>query len=135
MPSVIDCPIVLRQEVAEDHYRISVKAPGIARAAKPGQFAMLQVSGGYAPFLRRPMSIERIVSDGVSFLFKVEGEGTRLLAEMDTGRDLSIQGPWAMASPSTPHTTATFSSQAASAWRRCPRWPNASNETAANPPT
>ncbi|NIA12663.1 MAG: dihydroorotate dehydrogenase electron transfer subunit [Nitrospiraceae bacterium] len=93
MPSVVDCPIVLRQEVAEGHYRISVQAPGIARVAKPGQFAMLQVSGGYAPFLRRPMSIERIFSDGVSFLFKVEGEGTRLLAEMDTGHNLSVHGP------------------------------------------
>ena len=93
MPSVVDCPIVLRQEVAEGHYRISVRAPEIARVARPGQFAMLQVSGGYAPFLRRPMSLERIFSDGVSFLFRVEGEGTRLLAEMDTGHNLSVQGP------------------------------------------
>lgn len=83
----------MHEEVAPGHYRIAVHAPEIARAAKPGQFAMLEVAPGYAPFLRRPMSFERIFGDGVSFLVKVEGEGTRLLARFEAGQTLSVQGP------------------------------------------
>jgi len=93
MPCVAECPITMHEEVAPGHYRIAVHAPEIARAAKPGQFAMLEVAPGYAPFLRRPMSFERIFGDGVSFLVKVEGEGTRLLARLAAGQALSVQGP------------------------------------------
>jgi len=83
----------MRQEVAPDHYRIGLRAPEIAQAAKPGQFCMLQVAEGLHPFLRRPMSLERIFPDGVSILFKVEGEGTRMLANRAPEQELSVQGP------------------------------------------
>ncbi len=93
MPCVLDCPILLHQEVAEGHFRIGVRAPAIAEAARPGQFAMVQTSQGYHPFLRRPMSFERIFPDGLSFLMKVEGEGTGLLARLQQGQVISVQGP------------------------------------------
>ncbi len=93
MPHVIDCEITAHQEVARDHYRLVLHAPQLARDAKPGQFCMLQVQEGYYPFLRRPMSIERIFRDGFSVLFKVEGEGTRLLATRSAGETLNVQGP------------------------------------------
>lgn len=93
MPCVVDCPVVMNQQVAPGHFRLGVRAPDIAREAHPGQFAMLQTVEGYYPFLRRPMSLERIFPDGVSFLFKVEGEGTRLLSRLQEGQFLSIQGP------------------------------------------
>ncbi|MCX5758166.1 MAG: dihydroorotate dehydrogenase electron transfer subunit [Candidatus Hydrogenedentes bacterium] len=93
MPYIEDCPIVMHQEVAPDHFRIAVRASGIAREARAGQFAMLAVAEGIYPFLRRPMSFERIFPDGVAFLFKVEGEGTRLLARRAVGQMLNVQGP------------------------------------------
>lgn len=93
MPCVAQCPITMHEEVAPGHYRMAVQAPEIASAARPGQFAMLEVAPGYAPFLRRPMSFERIFRDGVSFLVKVEGEGTRLLARFAAGQTLAVQGP------------------------------------------
>jgi dihydroorotate dehydrogenase electron transfer subunit len=93
MPSILDCPILMRQEIAPGHYRIALKAPDIARTAQPGQFAMIQVADGIYPFLRRPMSFERILGDSVAFLFKVEGEGTELLARHAVGQTLSLQGP------------------------------------------
>jgi len=83
----------MHEEVAPGHYRIAVHAPAIAAAARPGQFAMLEVAPGYVPFLRRPMSFERIFRDGLSFLVKVEGEGTELLARLTAGQALSVQGP------------------------------------------
>jgi dihydroorotate dehydrogenase electron transfer subunit len=93
MPSVYETLIVMRQEVAPDHFRIAVKAPEIARAALPGQFAMIQVTGGIYPFLRRPMSFERIMGDSVSFLFKIQGEGTALFARHSVGQTISVHGP------------------------------------------
>jgi dihydroorotate dehydrogenase electron transfer subunit len=93
MPRVVACAIILRQEAAPEHYRLVLRAPEIAAEARAGQFAMLQVADGICPFLRRPMSFERIYPDGVSFLFKVTGEGTRLLAGHVAGQTLSVQGP------------------------------------------
>lgn len=93
MPFVVDCRVTTHQEVAPEHFRLVVNAPQIAKAAQPGQFCMLQVREGHYPFLRRPMSIERIFADGVSFLYKVMGEGTRLLSGLSQGHNLNVQGP------------------------------------------
>ena len=93
MPRVAECRIVTHEEVAPGHYRLCVYAPEIAACARAGQFAMLEAAHGLYPFLRRPMSFARILPDGVAFLFKVEGEGTRLLAEKRPDQTISIQGP------------------------------------------
>jgi len=85
--------VLVRHEVAPGHYRLGLRAPEIAREAKPGQFCMIQVAQGFHPFLRRPMSFERIFADGVSILFKVEGEGTRILADCAPDQEFSVQGP------------------------------------------
>ena len=65
MPSIKNCKILMHQEVGPDHYRMGLHAPAIAQAAEPGQFCMVQVAEGLDPFLRRPMSFERIFPDGV----------------------------------------------------------------------
>lgn len=93
MPCVIDCEITAHIEVAAGHYRLALQAPAIAQNARPGQFCMLQVQKGYYPFLRRPMSLERIFTDGVSILYKIEGEGTRLLSNIPPKHTINVQGP------------------------------------------
>ena len=90
---VRDCTILANDEVAPAQYRMRVEAPEIAKEATAGQFCMLQVTEGYDPFLRRPMSFERILPDGFQILYKIEGEGTALLAKMAPGRQVSVQGP------------------------------------------
>ncbi|HUW63018.1 MAG TPA: dihydroorotate dehydrogenase electron transfer subunit [Candidatus Bathyarchaeia archaeon] len=93
MPTVSECAILAHQQVAPGHLRLAVQCPKIARDARPGQFAMIQVADSLYPFLRRPMSFERIFEDGVTFLYKVEGEGTRLLARLTPSQTVSVQGP------------------------------------------
>lgn len=93
MPVVVTARIVLHQEVTTDHFRMGLQAPEIAAHACAGQFCMVQTGEGYHPFLRRPMSFERIFDDGVSLLYKVRGEGTRMLSRMLPGAELSVQGP------------------------------------------
>lgn len=93
MPHILDCEITLHQEVAAGHYRLVLHAPEIARESAAGQFCMLEAQHGLYPFLRRPMCFERIFKDSVSVLYKVEGEGTRLMSRMQAGQRMSVQGP------------------------------------------
>lgn len=93
MPTVSESAVLAHQQVAPEHLRLAVQCPKIARDAQPGQFAMIQVTDSLYPFLRRPMSFERIFEDGVTFLYKIEGEGTRLLSRLTPGQTVSVQGP------------------------------------------
>lgn len=93
MPYLRNCEILKHENVAPGHFRIEFQAPDIAREARPAQFCMIQVHPGYYPLLRRPMSFERVYKDSVTVLYKVEGEGTRLLSETRPGQTISVQGP------------------------------------------
>ncbi|HOS04428.1 MAG TPA: hypothetical protein PKZ01_15220, partial [Candidatus Hydrogenedentes bacterium] len=90
-----DCRILSNAEVAPGQFRMRVRAQEIASAAQPGQFVMTLVSEGLHPFLRRPLCFERIHPDDgvVSLLYKIEGEGTRLLSRHAPGQTVSLQGP------------------------------------------
>jgi dihydroorotate dehydrogenase electron transfer subunit len=90
---LVDSLIIANEEVAAGHRRMRLQAPAMARDARAGQFCMVQVAQGLYPFLRRPMCYERASGEEVHILFKIEGEGTRLLAKMATGQTVSLQGP------------------------------------------
>lgn len=86
--------IVRREMVAEDICLITMKAPDIAGASRPGQFIMVRTVDGMDPLLRRPFSVHRVSGDStLQILIKVIGKGTRALAAMDKGRELDIVGP------------------------------------------
>ncbi|HER62682.1 MAG TPA: dihydroorotate dehydrogenase electron transfer subunit [Desulfobacteraceae bacterium] len=86
--------ITHREELTPEVIRLTVTAPKISAAAKPGQFVMVRISEGLDPLLRRPFSIHRVNPDGtLSILFKIIGKGTRLMAAMKPGTGLSLIGP------------------------------------------
>ena len=86
--------IVRREQVADNIYRFTVKAPDIATGSKPGQFVMVRTAEGLDPLLRRPFSIHQVDEGGlVQILFNVIGKGTQALAGMEAGRKLDILGP------------------------------------------
>jgi dihydroorotate dehydrogenase electron transfer subunit len=86
--------ITLRETLTPEVIRLTVNAPKIAAAAKPGQFVMARPGEGLDPLLRRPFSIHSVHSDGtLSLLFKIIGKGTRLMAAMNPGTALSLIGP------------------------------------------
>jgi dihydroorotate dehydrogenase electron transfer subunit len=93
MRFLVDCEVSANEEVGPDHFRLHVHAPQIAENAQPGQFCMLEVADGFYPFLRRPMCFERILSGGVTILYKVGGYGTQLLSKFLPGQTINIQGP------------------------------------------
>ena len=80
-------------EVAPGQWRLRLHAPDIAARAKPGQFCMMLTSPTLYPFLRRPMCFERIFERELTILYKVEGEGTVLMAALSPGQRIQVQGP------------------------------------------
>ncbi len=85
--------ILAHQHCAGEQHILRVKAPRIAATARAGSFAHITVDPQRP--LRRPISIMRVDtrSGEVEFLYKVFGEGTRLLAIREVGERLSILGP------------------------------------------
>ncbi|MDR2549488.1 MAG: dihydroorotate dehydrogenase electron transfer subunit [Desulfobulbus sp.] len=80
--------------LAENFYRLSLRAPLIASAARPGQFVMVSCAPFLDPLLRRPFSIHRCNgSDTLQLLIRVVGRGTELLARCRPGQSLSLIGP------------------------------------------
>lgn len=80
-----------------DIYKLTLRAPEIARRAVAGQFVEVRCAPGRAaavdPLLRRPFSICEILPDGVSIIYRVVGRGTRALSELPAGAELDLMGP------------------------------------------
>jgi dihydroorotate dehydrogenase electron transfer subunit len=95
MPEYQENSIVRSVEPLTDAlYRLTLSAPLIAAAAKPGQFVMAACGPSLDPLLRRPFSLHRCQRpDQVQLLFRVVGRGTELLAGIRPGEPLSLIGP------------------------------------------
>jgi len=96
MPVDIAARILAHDALNPDHFLLTLDAPAIARASRPGQFVMLQVHDGRDPLLRRPMSVCRIPNGArgrLQILYKVVGEGTRRLSRQPVGARLRTLGP------------------------------------------
>ncbi len=76
-----------------EQFILRVQAPECASAARPGSFVHLQVDP--ARPLRRPISIMRSdpKAGWIELLYKVVGEGTRLLSRRRCGETLDLLGP------------------------------------------
>ena len=66
--------------------------PSEGRAPLMGQFYMLRAWETY-PVLSRPISVFDASAESVSFLYKVVGKGTALLAQCAVGQDITLDGP------------------------------------------
>ena len=93
--------ILSHERFPGDQFVLRVAAPKCAAKAQPGSFVHLRTD----PMLRmrRPLSIMRVdAKEGwVDMLYKVVGEGTRLLSERQEGESLSLMGP--IGKPFVPH--------------------------------
>ena len=66
--------------------------------ALPGQFVMVKVDAGYAPLLRRPFSIHRLIETdqgvvGIELLYKMVGPTTEKMGTLRPGDRVSLLGP------------------------------------------
>lgn len=102
MTHLLDCTVLSNDEVAAEHRRMILQSEAIARDTQPGQFCMIESNPGLIPFLRRPMSIERCEDDRFSVLYKIVGEGTRLLSKIQPGDSVNVQAPLGKGFPIMP---------------------------------
>ncbi|GLI35187.1 dihydroorotate dehydrogenase electron transfer subunit [Desulforhabdus amnigena] len=96
MSKFLEEALILEQrEVAQQTYRLRLRAGRMAEAACAGQFFMLQVREGMDPLLRRPFSFHRIHpgEGNIEVLYRVVGRGTWWLSRCAPQTRLNLLGP------------------------------------------
>lgn len=81
--------ILSNEEISKDIYKMELKT-SLCSEAKIGQFIEISVPGFY---LRRPISISEIKKNGLVIIYKVLGEGTLKMTELEPNETLDIFGP------------------------------------------
>ncbi len=74
-----------------EQYIMRIRAPLCAAAARPGSFVHISCDDNLP--MRRPLSIMRVSGDCIEILYKIVGEGLRLLAARQPGDAISVLGP------------------------------------------
>lgn len=94
MSQLVQAEITGHAEPVPGVSRIEFYAPGLARAAGPGQFVHIRCGEGSDPLLRRPISIHAVDRQAgtVKIMFQVVGKGTAWLARQKKGL-LDVMGP------------------------------------------
>ena len=68
-----------------------IRSPKCAAAARAGSFVHITCDEGLP--MRRPLSIMRVGDDWIEVLYKIVGEGLRLLSQKAAGNVVSVMGP------------------------------------------
>ena len=74
-----------------DQFVMRIRAPKCAAAAQPGCFVHITCDESLP--MRRPLSIMRASNDWVEILYKIVGQGLRLLSRKKPGDTVSVMGP------------------------------------------
>ena len=74
-----DARIISNVEIAKDVYKMELETQ-ISKLALPGQFIEISVPGF---FLRRPISINEIKENSIVIIYKVLGEGTKVMTTVN----------------------------------------------------
>ncbi len=89
-----EAEIVRNYEVTNNFYILEIYAPPIACQSQAGQFIMIASSTmTYDPLLPRAFSMARRTPETLTFIYKLIGRGTGLLAAKRPGDRLRIWGP------------------------------------------
>lgn len=85
--------IISNKLLTKSYWRCIMRAPAIAKIAKPGQFINVKTTSGLVPLLRRPFSIHNIDGADLEVIYDVVGEGTKAFSQKRSGEYLDIIGP------------------------------------------
>jgi dihydroorotate dehydrogenase electron transfer subunit len=88
-----DAEVVAHEAWPGEQFVLTLRAPRCAAAAEAGSFAHLTCDPGLP--MRRPLSIMQVDREAgtVRFLYKIVGQGLRLLAARRPGEVISMLGP------------------------------------------
>jgi len=92
---IFECEVLSIEDLSRDIFRMRLHCPEIASSAQAGQFVNIKVNQDYIPLLRKPFSVSRSsTAEGwFEIVWKVVGNGTRILAGHKAGIPLSVIGP------------------------------------------
>ncbi|MDR2850200.1 MAG: dihydroorotate dehydrogenase electron transfer subunit [Verrucomicrobiota bacterium] len=97
---------VLRQApLKAGYWTLELDAPGLAEAARPGQFVNVRVPGLEPVALRRPFSIFGAEGSTLKFLYKTVGRGTEQMNRLACGDAVQVIGPLGNGFPLEPRGT------------------------------
>lgn len=80
--------IVSKKELIKDVYEMILEGDAASYISAPGQFINIKINDSLQPYLRRPMSICDYDNHHIKMIFRVVGEGTRILANKNIGEQL-----------------------------------------------
>lgn len=86
------CKVMENEELAPGVYRMVVEAPEVAMKAKPGQFVNVYINGG-RNLLPRPISICWIDTFLVNLVYRVVGDGTKALSQLEKKSQIRMSSP------------------------------------------
>lgn len=75
-------------QLTSDVYEMTIQGEATKYIKAPGQFINIKINDSKEPYLRRPMSIARYYDDKIVFIFRVVGDGTKILAQKQVGDKL-----------------------------------------------
>ena len=102
---VEDGELISVSEFAGEQFVMRVRAANCAVAARPGNF--VHISCDDSRPMRRPMSIMRAQDDWIEILYKIVGDGLRMLSHKVPGDSINVLGPIGqpfVPSPERPNT-------------------------------
>lgn len=88
-----------------EQFVMRIRAPKCANHAEPGSFVHITCDDALP--MRRPLSIMRVDGDSIEILYKIVGQGLRLLSGKKPGDTVSVLGPIGrpfQLSPNRPNT-------------------------------
>ena len=89
-----DSSIISNEILKGDYRKVEFSAPEISPSVLPGQFVHVQIAQLKDRILRRPFSICDVSDKGVlTIVYKIVGEGTAKLAELQPGTECNLMGP------------------------------------------
>ena len=80
------------KRIAKNTFSLKIDNPALF-SASPGQFFMVKINDFDYPLLRRPFSIADFSDRYIEIIYKVVGEGTKILAGKQKGDFLDLLGP------------------------------------------
>lgn len=77
--------IISKKELIKDVYEMILEGEAASYITAPGQFINIKINDSLQPYLRRPMSICDYDENHIKMIFRVVGEGTKLLSQKEIG--------------------------------------------------
>jgi len=79
--------------IAFNTYQATMLAPKASKSILPGQFINISPNDSWDKVMRRPMSVSSCDGELIGIIYKVVGEGTKIMSDWKEGDEVDIIGP------------------------------------------